>query len=65
MHFSLLVVLVCLCIAAYAVNHVVLVENLTQCIFSSGLVGSRVCALQGIFVFLGVQILPLRDQSLT
>lgn len=41
------------------------VDKLTVCMFSSGLVGSRVCVLRGIFVFLGVQISPLRDQCLT
>lgn len=38
---------------------------LTLGIFSSGVVRSRVCVLQAIFVFLGVQILPLRDPCLT
>ncbi len=46
-------------------EHSGFVDKQTVRMFSSGLVGSRVCVLRGIFVFLGVQISPLRDQCLT
>lgn len=40
-------------------------DKLTWCIFFTELVGSKACVLLGIFVFLGVQISPHRDQCLT
>ena len=55
----------CLYVCASGVKWYLFVAKLTRSIFSSELEGSRACVLRGIFVFLGVQILPLRDRGPT